>query len=229
MVKCTHGPEEEPPEFVNVIEATQEKIRLLYVGSASNPGGSGAGILLWSLKGNKIEHALRFAFTATNNEAEYETFVNGLSLANALGAYHIYIRTNSQLLVVHVKGDFKIDEAKEKLVGYLRRVRSLARLFRFCHMEHVPRERNQEADRLSQLATTGYETLLESTTVEWVAEEAFRTKEVMDNAPEGEGGPPKPWYQTIMEFLKTRVLPGDPKWVKPSCSHKKIMIRCSSF
>ncbi|GAA0145835.1 hypothetical protein LIER_05932 [Lithospermum erythrorhizon] len=44
--------------------------------------------------------------------------------------------------------------------------------------EHVPREKNQEADRLSQLAT---------------AEEAFRTNEVMDNTPDGEGRVPDPW------------------------------------
>ncbi|GAA0139325.1 hypothetical protein LIER_00891 [Lithospermum erythrorhizon] len=48
------------------------------------------------------------------------------------------------------------------------------------------KERNQEVDRLSQLATTEYGTLLDSTTVESVAEKAFRMKEVMDNAPEGD-------------------------------------------
>ncbi|GAA0159113.1 hypothetical protein LIER_15971 [Lithospermum erythrorhizon] len=32
-----------------------------------------------------------------------------------------------------------------------------------------------------------YRTLLDSTTVEWVAEEAFRMKEEMENAPEGFG------------------------------------------
>ncbi|GAA0156300.1 hypothetical protein LIER_13826 [Lithospermum erythrorhizon] len=40
--------------------------------------------------------------------------------------------------------------------------------------------------------------------IEWVAEEAFRTKEVMDNAPEG-GGRSEPWYQTIMGGKTTLV------------------------
>ncbi|GAA0155560.1 hypothetical protein LIER_13262 [Lithospermum erythrorhizon] len=43
------------------------------------------------------------------------------------------------------------------------------------------RERNQEADRLSQLAMAGFETLPETTVVEWVEEEAFQTKEVKNN------------------------------------------------
>ncbi|GAA0161803.1 hypothetical protein LIER_18037 [Lithospermum erythrorhizon] len=117
--------------------------------SASNPGGSGARILLWSPKGNKVDYALRFSFKATNNEAEYEALANGLELANALGVEHIHRRMDFQLLVGQVKGDFKIDETRERLDGYLRRVRKLAKLFRSCHMEHVPRERNQEADKLS--------------------------------------------------------------------------------
>ncbi|GAA0157810.1 hypothetical protein LIER_14995 [Lithospermum erythrorhizon] len=90
--------------------------------------------------GSKIEYALRFAFTITNNEAEYETLANGLTLANSLGVEHIHIQT------------------KERLVGYLRRVWKLAKLLRSCHMEHVPKERSHEADKLSQLATAGYET-----------------------------------------------------------------------
>ncbi|GAA0155642.1 hypothetical protein LIER_13328 [Lithospermum erythrorhizon] len=144
----------------NLIEDSQEKVWLLYIDGASNPGGSGAGILLWIPEGNMIEYALRFAFTATNNEAEYEALANGLPLANALGVEHIHIQTDSQLLVGHVKSYFEIVETKERL----------------------------EADRLSQLAMAGYETLPEATVVEWVEEEAFMTKEVMNNnAPEGGG------------------------------------------
>ncbi|GAA0163480.1 hypothetical protein LIER_19333 [Lithospermum erythrorhizon] len=56
-------------------------------------------------------------------------------------------------------------------------------------MEHLPRERNKEADRLSQLATVEYGIIPDSTPAEWVAKEAFRTKEVMvllqqDHVPE---------------------------------------------
>ncbi|GAA0160233.1 hypothetical protein LIER_16832 [Lithospermum erythrorhizon] len=76
--------------------------------------------------------------------------------------------------------------------------------------ENVPLQRNQEADRLSQLATVEYETIPDSTPIEWVVEEAFRTKEVMDYAPEGEGTALGPRYQDILEFLKTGVLPRDP-------------------
>ncbi|GAA0165053.1 hypothetical protein LIER_20552 [Lithospermum erythrorhizon] len=80
VVECTNRPNEEAPELINLIEASQEKVWLLYVDGACNPGNSGAGILLWSLEGNKIEYALLFTFKSTNNEAEYEALVNWLTL-----------------------------------------------------------------------------------------------------------------------------------------------------
>ncbi|GAA0150311.1 hypothetical protein LIER_09278 [Lithospermum erythrorhizon] len=117
---------------------------------------------------------------STNNKAEYEALANGLTLENALGAELIHIRTDSQLLVGHVKGDFKIDKTKER----------------------------SEADRLSQLTTTGYETLPEAIILEWVEEEAFRTNLVMNNVPKS--GLPEPWYQVVLDFFRTRTLPTNP-------------------
>ncbi|GAA0150945.1 hypothetical protein LIER_37206 [Lithospermum erythrorhizon] len=148
------------------------------------------------------------------NEAKYEELANGLTLTKALGAEHIHIRMDSQLLVGHGKGDFKIDENRERLVGYLRRVRKLVKLFQSCHTEHVPRESNQEADRLSQHATVGYEILPEATVVEWVEEEVSRTKEVINTVPEIEGRPLEPWNQTFLDFLRTIPLPEDPPVAK---------------
>ncbi|GAA0171958.1 hypothetical protein LIER_25878 [Lithospermum erythrorhizon] len=79
-------------------------------------------------------------------------------------------------------------------------------------MEHVPRERNQEANRLSQLAMAGYETLPEATMVEQVEKKAFQTNEVMSNdaSEGGVGGGGDPWYQDVLDFLSTGVLPVDP-------------------
>ncbi|GAA0183085.1 hypothetical protein LIER_30561 [Lithospermum erythrorhizon] len=87
--------------------------------------------------------------------------------------------------------------------------RKFAKLFQSCHMEHVPRERSQEADRLL-LATEGYETLPEAMVVEWVEDEVFQTKEIMNNALESEEGPLEIWYQTVLDFLRRGTLPEDP-------------------
>ena len=44
----------------------------LYMDSASNDTGSGAGIMLISPEGHKIHCALWFRFKASNNEAKYD-------------------------------------------------------------------------------------------------------------------------------------------------------------
>ncbi|GAA0165032.1 hypothetical protein LIER_20533 [Lithospermum erythrorhizon] len=53
----------------------------------------------------------------------------------------------------------------------------------------------QYVDGVSNLGSSGaeYGTIPDSTLVEWVAEKAFQTKEVMANPPEGEGRAPGPW------------------------------------
>ena len=51
----------------------------LYVDSASNDIGSGAGMMLTNPKGHKIHCAIRFGFKASNNKAEYEALNKGLA------------------------------------------------------------------------------------------------------------------------------------------------------
>lgn len=47
----------------------------LYVDKSSNEHGARARVLLISLEGHKIPYSLRFGFTETNNETEYEALL----------------------------------------------------------------------------------------------------------------------------------------------------------
>ena len=51
-----------------------------YVDGAANQRGSGVGLVLISLEGITIEKSLRLGFSATNNEAEYEALLEGMSM-----------------------------------------------------------------------------------------------------------------------------------------------------
>ena len=51
---------------------------ILYVDRSTTLSESGARIILISLNNATIEYALRFAFSASNNEAEYEALIIGL-------------------------------------------------------------------------------------------------------------------------------------------------------
>ena len=57
----------------------------LFVDGSSSSGGCGAGLVLISPDGYKTSYVLRFAFNASNNEAEYEALIAGLGLARELG------------------------------------------------------------------------------------------------------------------------------------------------
>ena len=82
----------------------------IQVDGSSAHHGSGAGILIIAPDGTEIKHAIRFAFSATNNEAEYEATVAGLQLAMAAGAERIKLQTDSQLVAQQVKGEREVRE-----------------------------------------------------------------------------------------------------------------------
>ena len=57
----------------------------VYVDGAANQRGSGVGVVLVSPESITIEKLLRLGFSATNNEAEYEALLEGMSMVQKLG------------------------------------------------------------------------------------------------------------------------------------------------
>jgi len=51
------------------------------VDGTSNKKGYGAGVVLENLNGVRLEQSLRFAFKASNNQAEYGALITDFSLA----------------------------------------------------------------------------------------------------------------------------------------------------
>ena len=79
-------------------------------GSATKKVG-GAGVVLISLEGETLKYAVRLQFPITNNEAEYEALLTGLSLVKALEAKSFIVLDDSQLIIRQLKEDY---EAKEE-------------------------------------------------------------------------------------------------------------------
>ena len=74
----------------------------LSVDGASRQTREGIGLQLTSPTGERIEHAVRLGFSATNNESEYEAMVAGLKLALTMGADNLSVQSDSQLVVGQV-------------------------------------------------------------------------------------------------------------------------------
>lgn len=112
-----------------------------------NPGPAGIGVQITDEAGEVVGEIARGIGEATNNVAEYTAVIEGLSLANELGATSVLLRSDSQLLVNQLTGRYRVKSPH--LQPLHRRVRGLAAGFDRISFEHVPRERNGEADRLA--------------------------------------------------------------------------------
>ena len=70
-----------------------------------------------------IEKSIRLGFSATNNEAEYEASLAGMTMIQKMGGKAVEIFSNSRLVVGQVKGEL---EAKDvRMQEYLNQVRHL--------------------------------------------------------------------------------------------------------
>jgi ribonuclease HI len=90
----------------------------------------------------------------TNNVAEYTAALQGLRRAAELGASHVLLRSDSELLVKQLTGTYKVKAAH--LQDLYREVMAEATRFVSIRFEHVPRERNREADRLANQGVDGW-------------------------------------------------------------------------
>jgi len=57
-----------------------------------------------------LEQALKFEFKATNNQTEYEAILASLKLAYDRRAPEVICKSDSQLVVGQIKGEFKVKE-----------------------------------------------------------------------------------------------------------------------
>ena len=93
----------------------------IHTDKSSNKQADGAGIVLHSLEGDKIECMVCLDFPMTNNEVEYEALVAGLDLAKVAGATSVVVYCDSQVITSQVNGDYKCKG--ERMKKYLEQVR----------------------------------------------------------------------------------------------------------
>ena len=124
----------------------------VYVGGASNQKGSGVGLVLMSPEKVVIEKSLRLDFSAINNEAEYETLLEGMAMVQRMGGKSIKLFSKSRLVIGQVRGEFKAKD--ERMQEYLSQVKFLQLKFNSFDLLHVLRSGNAHSDSLAMLATS---------------------------------------------------------------------------
>ncbi len=92
----------------------------------------------------------RYLGQKTNNEAEYWALLLGLSEAKRLRGESLHVFTDSELIERQVKGLYRVKDLKLKAL-HKAVVHALKEFVSF-EIQSVPREENQEADRLANEA-----------------------------------------------------------------------------
>jgi ribonuclease HI len=124
----------------------------LYVDGASsgNPGPAGAAAILKDKEGDTLLEKARAFGPATSNVAEYQALILGLEMATQVMPQRLTIRSDSQLLVRQLAGEYRIKAAKLKAL--YNQVRRLLAPLKAVEIEHISRTQNADADKLARKA-----------------------------------------------------------------------------
>ncbi len=93
-----------------------------------------------------------YSENSSNNVAEYTALLKALQwlLANNLGSTKVVVKSDSQLIVNQLAGDYRV-KAK-RIIPLYKQVLILKRKFQDIQIMWIPREQNREADRLTNKA-----------------------------------------------------------------------------
>jgi len=120
---------------------------------SGNPGKMGIGAVIEEKENGMVLLEISEAIGhGTNNIAEYTALIRALEEAKKIGIKKAIVRSDSQLLIRQMTGEYKI---KAPHLRELWRKANRAAEGMEIRYEHVPREENVHADELSKKAMSG--------------------------------------------------------------------------
>lgn len=119
-------------------------------GSRGNPGPAAYGVRVETAAGELVTEFGEALAPTTNNVAEYSGLIAGLAWALAHGHREVHVRSDSELLVRQMRGEYRVKHpGLQPLHAEARQL--VSRIGRVV-FEHVRREKNTHADRLANEA-----------------------------------------------------------------------------
>ena len=126
-------------------------------GSRGNPGPAGAGAVVFDTLGKRVLEVADYLGVATNNIAEYEAVLRGLTklrdefLPEHLKSAKVTVKMDSKLVIEQLKGNYKVKHPN-LVPRYLEVKNIIARSFPNIEYVHIRRELNKDADELANRA-----------------------------------------------------------------------------
>lgn len=124
----------------------------MYIDGASsgNPGPAGIGIVIYDHDDRQVAKVSSYIGKRTNNFAEYSALIRALKIAIYFQTKFLKIRTDSELVVKQMNGEYKVKHEQIKKL-YDQATRLLGSIEK-CKIEHIPRSQNEKADFLAKKA-----------------------------------------------------------------------------
>jgi ribonuclease HI len=115
-----------------------------------NPGPAGAGWVVETPDGEVVEEGFAYLGVLTNNQAEYEALLRGLTAAAPGLDTDLEIFSDSELLVRQLNGVYRVrDEGlKDRFIAVAQALRRAGNV----QIQHVRRAENARADALANQA-----------------------------------------------------------------------------
>jgi ribonuclease HI len=149
-----------------------------------------------------LEQAVRLKFSASNNEAEYEALMIELRSARRLGANHLQVFCDSQLVANQISGEYQARD--ERISAYLLVTRSLLAEFESTQVTQIGREHNSHANILAKLATALESDMQRIICVVTLDRPSFQNQEVLSMLSISDQ---PSWMDPILSYLKDNKLP----------------------
>ncbi len=133
---------------------SNERVTIYTDGAArGNPGPAAIGVVIKDTAGKTIATISQRLTPTTNNQAEYLAIISGLEKAISLGCRHAIVKSDSELVVKQINGQYKI---KNTILRPLyQQVVQLTGKFERLSISYIPREQNRQADELANKALDG--------------------------------------------------------------------------
>lgn len=114
-------------------------------GSRGNPGNSAFAFVVYQ-NGNLVYSSSGYMGISTNNKAEYNGLIHGLTYVVENSIQEVIIYSDSELMVKQIKGLYQVKDADLKEL-YSKAKNLITKIDKF-EIIHVRREKNKEADLL---------------------------------------------------------------------------------
>ncbi len=115
--------------------------------AAPNPGPAAIGAIIKDEQGKLLARISQRIGRATNNQAEYRAIIAALEKAVSLGAKHVEVNSDSELVVKQINGKYRVKKATLKPL--YQEVKKLQSRLEGFTITHIPRQQNREADKLA--------------------------------------------------------------------------------